>query len=106
MVAAYIQDDDELVAEILADPEVAEILDGWANEALVVSQSVAQGISRTGAYAASLRVEDGALVSDDPEANIIEDGSANNPPYAPLRTGAESVGATVVEMTDDEPEPL
>ncbi len=79
--------------EILEDLSLPGRVDA-ANE--VVKGARRNAPYRTGQYVDSLQaVRDGDQVraeTDDFAGHIIEWGSVNNPPYAPLRTAAAEVG--------------
>lgn len=61
--------------------------------AAVVKESVdAAAPDRTGYYKRSLKVVGTSVVSTDPFAHLVEWGSRNNPPYAPMRRGVLALG--------------
>jgi hypothetical protein len=68
-----------------------------AREALRHAQAIARGLGGTGDYARSLAADGDRLLTDDPAGHLIEWGSINNPPYAPLRKAVEAVGAHFVD---------
>lgn len=51
----------------------------------------------TGDYERSIQTDGDVVYSDDPFAHLIEWGSANNPPYAPLRRGTLAAGLRLDE---------
>lgn len=71
------------------DPTLAE----RARQAHTQAQSIAVSMGGTGAYARSLDVDGRRLLTTDFAGHLIEWGSINNPPYAPLRKAVEAVGA-------------
>src|SRR5262245_59522217 len=79
------------------DAEATPFFNGKAAEALRHAQRIARGFRRTGAYEASLAAEGRRLLTDDPAGHLIEWGSVNNPPYAPLRRSIEAVGARFID---------
>lgn len=82
--------------ELARDPGVRRVLEGKAEQALTAVQGIAASYENTGANKASFSVDGPSLVTDDRAAWLIEFGSVNNPPYAPLRKAGEAVGAKVV----------
>lgn len=62
----------------------------------IVGRAVERAPVRTGGYRRSLRVaaDDRGVVAEstDIAGHLIESGSVNNPPYAPLRSSAAEVG--------------
>jgi hypothetical protein len=79
-----------LAAELAAAPEIHRQAAGHAQ------RLSPRGPGRGPHFADSLRVADDGddvrLESTDPFAHIIEFGSVNNPPYAPLRRGVRAAG--------------
>ena len=65
----------------------------------VMDQAVAHSPVWTGAYKSKFRVQPYRtyfrVYNWDPFANLVEWGTINNPPYAPMRTGAEASGMRV-----------
>lgn len=61
-------------------------------------RSSAYGLApkRTTYYARNLRAIDNRVWALDPFGHLVEWGSVNNPPYAPLRRGAIAVGLRFV----------
>lgn len=61
----------------------------------IAARAVGHAPERTGRYRRSIRVSsDGrgvAVEAMDPMAHVVESGSVNNPPYAPLRRAAKDV---------------
>lgn len=51
----------------------------------------------TGAYRRSVRAVEDRIETTDPFGHIIEWGSVNNPPYAPLRNGVRNAGLRLDE---------
>lgn len=83
--------------ELARDPQVRRVLDAAAKEALPAARAVARSYRDTGAYEASLKVDGNRLLTTDPAGHIIEFGSVDTAPQAPLRKAAEQVGARVVD---------
>ena len=81
--------------EIRDDPGVKRVLEEYARRGADGARAVGNAIRDTGAYANSIRQDGTRVVSDDPGAMFIEFGSVNNPPFAPLRRGADATGASV-----------
>ena len=96
-MATTFQPNPELKRELGRDPRVRQILNGHAEEALTAAQAIAAGFRNTGAYEQSLAVRGATLLTTDFAGHMVEFGSVNNPPYAPLRRAAEQVGAKVVD---------
>jgi hypothetical protein len=82
-------------AEIAADPESKAVLLERANTALAAAQNAAPVL--TGKYRASLFADEDGLGSTSSFWALIEYGSINDSPSAPLRTGVEVAG---VEWSD------
>ena len=89
----------DLVDELVAEPETQAAKNEYADLAAHGARAVGAAIADTGAYARSIEVDGDTVYSTDPGAIYIEFGSANNPPFAPLRRGVDQTGCT---MTDDE----
>lgn len=69
-----------------------------AAKAKLVAARVRQVAPRdTGAYARSIGTDGDRVITHDPFWHLIEYGSANNPPHAPLRRGVRSVGLRLDE---------
>jgi hypothetical protein len=79
--------------ELRREAAVRDVVEGKASEALDAAKGVARSIRLTGAYERSLKVDGARLLTTDPAGHLIEWGSKNNPPHAPLRKAAEQVGA-------------
>jgi hypothetical protein len=86
------------VDELSADPATQSCMEGFANTALEFAQAISP--SKTFSERLSVQVDgdDIAVVSDWSLWAIIEYGSVNNPPYAPIRLGIEAAG---LQLTDD-----
>jgi hypothetical protein len=80
--------------QLAADPAVIRVLQGKADEALTAAQTISQGFSDDGEYPDSLDAGDASLSTSHPAGHIIEWGSEDTPPLAPLRKAVEQVGAT------------
>lgn len=64
----------------------------------VVAQHVRNAAPQvTGKYAASIKTSEETVYTDDPFGHLVEWGSANNPPYAPLRRGVQAAGLRLDE---------
>jgi len=74
------------------DPGVRKVLEGYAQRAKPVAQSLAQATADAGAFGASIDVDGTRLFSDDPGALSIEFGTSDTEPQAVLRRAAEAVG--------------
>lgn len=89
--------------ELLRTPEMTALIAEITESAL--NGVVDAAPVRTGAYRDSLDASvgitptgvTGRVLTTDPFAHLIEFGSVNNPPYAPLRRGVESTGLTVTD---------
>jgi hypothetical protein len=86
-----------LAAELAAAPEIHRARVDAARQAAEHAQRLSpRGPGRGPHFADSLRVADDGddvrVESTDPFAHIIEFGSVNNPPYAPLRRGVRAAG--------------
>lgn len=88
---------EHVVKSARAAAALAELADRTKGEV----ESQAQRFRRTGRFARSiettgvertLRGLRTSVHSTDPDAHIVEWGSKNNPPYAPLRKAASSLG--------------
>lgn len=94
----------DFMEELVAEPGVIATREEFAQRAAVFARAIGAAIADTGAYAASIHVEGARLISDDPGAAYIEFGSVNNPPFAPLRRGADSTGVLLSDRGQGEPE--
>lgn len=56
-------------------------------------------VGDTGNYRRSVKADGGRVVSEDPFWHLVEFGSQNNPPYAPLRRGVRAAGVRLDEST-------
>lgn len=90
--------------ELLRDPSLSGLVTEITEK--VLDAAVGGAPVRTGAYRDSLDMSVGVgaagmmvgrVLSTDPFAHLVEFGSVNNPPYAPLRRAVESVGLTVTD---------
>ena len=85
-------------ADELADqPSVRAHLEATATEAGQATRRIAATFARTRAFERSIEVAGARVLTTDRAGPLIEFGSANNPPYAPLRRAAIEVGARVVD---------
>lgn len=73
--------------------ETQPTMEDAARRAEANTISIGHSIAFTGAYARSIRRDGVRVYSTDPAARVIEWGSSNNPPFAPLRRGADMTGA-------------
>lgn len=87
--------------QIVKGPGVARALREEADGLRDAVEGQAQRFANTGRFAGSIEVGDveriagGLSISvytTDPDGHIVEWGSVNNPPYAPLRKGVASTG--------------
>jgi len=89
------------LTELMQEPEAPAALVEQAEAAKSAIESVAP-VGSTGDYADSIEVvQEGEIVtvgSMDPFAHLVEWGSANNPPYAPLRRGVLGAGLRFEEQ--------
>lgn len=83
--------------ELAGDPGVRRRVAAVAREAGEATRDVARSLDGTGAYEGSVEVRGARVLTRDGAGHLIEHGSVNNPPYAPLRRGAEQVGARYVD---------
>lgn len=79
------------------DDDTHAVLVEAAADAVEDAKNVARSFSATGDVTASITSNGAALILDHEAGTIIEFGSVNNPPYAPLRKGAEQSGARFVD---------
>lgn len=89
-----------LAAELAASPGVAGALEVAARAAKRQAEAASPKGGPAPGYAARFRVTTGATVrleNLDIAAHIVEWGSANNPPYAPLRRGTRAAGLRITE---------
>lgn len=86
-----------LAAKIEREPGFKRFRRATAQAAAAASRRLSP--DHTGDYADSFVVaEDGSSFgNDDFAAHLVEYGSANNPPYAPLRRGARAAGLRLEE---------
>lgn len=84
-------------AELKREQGVRDELGRRARSAQRAAQTIGLSLGGTGAYARSVFADDNRLLTTDPAGHIIEWGSINNPPYAPLRRAVETVGASFVD---------
>lgn len=84
-----------LERDLKATPEYAAAM---AEIAAFAAPSVrANAPHVTGGYHGSIRVVENRIETTDIAGPIIEFGSVNNPPYAPLRTGVRAAGLRLDE---------
>lgn len=81
----------------------AEYLDGMREVAAPALEAIRDAApEQSGDYTDSLAIVvegDGVnLASTDPAGNLVEWGSANNPPYAPIRRGVRAAGLRLDEQ--------
>ena len=78
-----------------AQPEYAEAMAGVARAVVPTVKSAAPHV--TGAYERSIRAVGNRVETTDPFGHIVEWGSVNSPPYAPLRRGIHAAGLRLEE---------
>lgn len=88
----------DFVDELEADPETVTCMEDFANTALDAARAVSPSKTFSDRLSVEVNGSDVALVSDWSLWAIIEYGSVNNPPYAPMRLGLQAAGLT---LTDD-----
>lgn len=88
---------DGFVDKLASDPAVVAVLEGRTRQGLAAAKGIASSFSVTGAYEDSLAVDGTKLYSDDEGAHVIEWGSEDTEPKAPLRRAVESTGARWVD---------
>lgn len=81
--------------EIMDGPKYAAVMN--ANAAAVLAAAVAVAPVHTGYYKRKLRRRGARVMATDPFGHLVEWGSANNPPYAPLRRGVLAAGLRLDE---------
>lgn len=79
--------------EIKAEPFVKKVVTDRASDALPVAKANTAEVSQS--EAASLSVDETRLLSTSSFFHLIEFGSANNPPRAPMRSAADQFGTYV-----------
>lgn len=91
-----------LEADLARQAGVRRALEQKAEQAAVRARVIGAGIGRgpedpadAVEYEDTIRTDGATLYTDDPAGHLIEYGSVNNPPYAPLRKAAEAVGGQV-----------
>lgn len=88
--------------QLKARPQYGAALEQLAQPAAQAARMIAPKRTRRG-YATTIRVQRAGLevrlISTDPFAHLVEWGSANNPPYAPLRRGVRAAGLRLIEHT-------
>lgn len=84
-------------ADLADDPAIVALLEATAARAADAARQIASDFERTGHYRDSIDVDGNRLLTTDPAGSLIEFGSVNNVPYAPLRKAAEQVGARIVD---------
>ncbi len=89
----------DFLEEVAAEPGVLNAI-GEATEAVASAAQDAAPVG-TGDYVDSIEHEvadgKGRVFTTDFAGHIVEWGSVNNPPYAPLRTGARNAGLDLEE---------
>lgn len=99
-----------LHAELASDPEYQATLRSAARRVKGIAEALSPRGNAHRGYATRFRVTDRRTVrdrdlvegemrveNDDPFAHLVEWGSANNPPYAPLRRAARAAGLRLDE---------
>lgn len=84
-----------LERDLKAAPEYLAAMAQVATQAVQHVKNAAP--DETGAFKRSLRASENRVETTDPFGHIIEFGSVNNPPYAPLRTGVRAAGLRLDE---------
>jgi hypothetical protein len=81
--------------ELERDPRmVAHIRSSTTTVAVAVRAAAPR---KTGRYRKSVKPRDNRVVAEDPFWHLVEYGSVNNPPYAPLRRGTRAAGLRLDE---------
>ena len=83
------------IEEVSNEPGPKAAVDSAAAQGETHTRAIAWQIADTGAYARSITRTGSTVSSSDPAAVYIEFGSRNNPPFAPLRRGADEAGLKV-----------
>jgi hypothetical protein len=86
-------------SEMKADPMLVAQVRRTAVDVAVSVKRVAPDV--TGYYKRHIRVQDNLVISDDPFGHLVEAGSVNNLPYAPLRRGARAAGLRLVDPLEE-----
>lgn len=84
-------------AELNREQAVRDELGRRARSAQRAAKTIGESLGGSGAYARSVIADGERLLTTDPAGHIIEWGSINNPPYAPLRRAVEQIGAVYVD---------
>ena len=84
-----------LERDIKATKEYAAAMAQAAAAVVLTVEALAPNV--TGAYQRSIRATENRIETTDSFGHLIEFGSANNPPYAPLRTGVRAAGLRLDE---------
>jgi hypothetical protein len=79
------------------DPAVIRVLERKAQDAAREAQRIAAAAGGTGYSAGKIEANGTRVENRDPFGHLVEWGSINNEPVAPLRRGAEAVGFRVVD---------
>lgn len=88
----------KFVDELRADPATRAAMEGFANTALEFARLESPSKTFSERLDVEVSGDEVALVSNWSLWAIIEYGSVNNPPYAPIRRGIEGAG---LQLTDD-----
>jgi hypothetical protein len=87
----------DFTTQLEAEPGVRSRVAAAAREAGEETRSIGRELGGSGAFAGSIEVRGARVLTRDRAGHLIEHGSVNNPPYAPLRRAAEAVGARYVD---------
>lgn len=85
-----------LAEQLKATPEYQAAMAATAQRVAGMARDSAP--HQTGRYAGSVTTQDNVVGSTDPFAHLVEFGSANNPPYAPLRRAVRAAGLRLDEQ--------
>lgn len=88
----------KFLGELAADPASRRVMEGFANTALEFARLESPSKTFSDRLGVEVNGDEVALVSNWSLWSIIEFGSVNNPPYAPMRRGLEAAG---LQLTDD-----
>ena len=83
-------------AEIRSEPEFTAHMRATATQVAVQARAGAPVHTRY--YRRHIRPDGTHVVAGDPFSHLVEWGSANNPPYAPLRRGVRAAGLRLDEI--------
>lgn len=83
--------------EIMSEPRYVAVMKANAAEVLIAAEIIAETFRRTGYYRRKLRRIGTRVLTLDPFGHLVEWGSANNHPYAPLRRAVLAAGLRLDE---------